>query len=307
MKAWGDWVCSAIKKEAEEAYSGQIVFEVPPEPRVKDEESFVNKAITRGKNYDDPLSQIEDQVGVRFVVLLVDQVRKLGKVIEEHPGWRWDKARDVDQERLDRPFHFDYQSMHYVVRSLSNITVENTVIPAGTACEVQVRTLLQHAYAQLSHDLLYKPTLATLPEISRCVARSMALIETTDNLFMEASRESLKASAEIDRILRICRDLFPLRFGRGAQHETKIESFILDRYAGFLSEIEEDTLNGVSKLNSLKSWRTGNPDHPLVDLGVCIAVFALVKEYPRTALENWPLDPAFLEPIYTQLGISYSA
>lgn len=50
-------------------------------------------------------------------------------------------------------------------------------------CEVQIRTLLQHAYAELVHDSIYKPVGRVPPKAERQVARSMALMETTDELF----------------------------------------------------------------------------------------------------------------------------
>ncbi|EPI1485961.1 hypothetical protein CY817_001824 [Neisseria gonorrhoeae] len=76
------------------------------------------------------------------------------------------------------------QSKHYEIRpKQAFITPENVSIPADLCCEVQVRSLLQHAYAELVHDNIYKPDGNVPKQAEREVAKSMALMETTDDLF----------------------------------------------------------------------------------------------------------------------------
>ncbi|TOO37902.1 (p)ppGpp synthetase, partial [Vibrio parahaemolyticus] len=79
--------------------------------------------------------------------------------------------------------------MHYVVRARVDLQVKGLMIKAGTPCEIQVRTLLQHAYAELTHDAVYKAKTVVEPEVHRTVAKSMALIETTDDFFSDVNNK----------------------------------------------------------------------------------------------------------------------
>ena len=65
--------------------------------------------------------------------------------------------------------------------------LEGVTIPKGLTCEVQVRTLLQHAYSELSHSRIYKPSFDPDAKVKRVIAKSMALLETTDDFFEEVN------------------------------------------------------------------------------------------------------------------------
>ena len=59
---------------------------------------------------------------------------------------------------------------------------DNSVKPYLT-CEIQIRTLLQHAFAEVSHDSTYKGPYKNDKGILRHLAKSMALMEATDDYF----------------------------------------------------------------------------------------------------------------------------
>ena len=105
-------------------------------------------------------------------------------------------AKDFSGERQNKPEAFDYQSKHYEIRPKTNLTLEGSLlIPQELCCEVQVRSLLQHAYAELVHDNIYKPDGIVPPQAKREVAKSMALMETTDDLFSK-TLQILRAANE---------------------------------------------------------------------------------------------------------------
>lgn len=102
--------------------------------------------------------------------------------------WSAVKARDHEQEIEKNPFVFDYQSLHYVVRSTDKAKYDDEKIPPNIPCEIQVRTLLQHAYSELTHDTIYKPSVTATSKMKRAAAKSMALIETTGDFFNEVDK-----------------------------------------------------------------------------------------------------------------------
>ncbi|WP_274539496.1 (p)ppGpp synthetase [Escherichia coli] len=113
--------------------------------------------------------------------------------------WEYSEDRDFIKEKEEKPYLFDYQSVHYVVKNLESIEIENISIPVGTPCEIQVRTLLQHAYAEVSHDSVYKCKAQPSAEIKRRMARTIALMESTDELFLLARNELNKSNEKIER------------------------------------------------------------------------------------------------------------
>lgn len=181
--AWGDCVVDSITKDLDTSLGDRAreFIKIPVVPRVKDLSSALGKIARKG--YEDPVSRMTDVVGCRFVILLKNELELICNAIEKQGLWTASRDRHFEEEIKENPQLFDYQSLHYIVRAAADIDYMGVKISAGTPCEIQVRTLLQHAYAELTHDNLYKPNQAVPDHAKRYVARSMALMETTDELF----------------------------------------------------------------------------------------------------------------------------
>jgi len=90
----------------------------------------------------------------------------------------------VEEER------FGYQSVHYLVR-LSNA---RAALPeyqrfAGAITEVQVRTILQHAWAEIEHDIQYKSSAAIPRDIRRRFMALAGMLELADREFQAIQDE----------------------------------------------------------------------------------------------------------------------
>lgn len=185
LHAWGSHIASHV-----EANCGTLL-KVPAQVRVKDPTSARGKQLR--KNYSSPATQMTDLVGARFVVLTSVDLSPVRSFLESFDGWDAQQARDPDEEIARDPATFGYQSHHYEVRPREPVDLAGGLVTRDVCCEVQVRTLLQHAYAELTHDTLYKPSQVVPSQSQRLVARSMALMETTDDLLckaVEAVREA---------------------------------------------------------------------------------------------------------------------
>lgn len=132
----------------------------------------------REKSYRE-LADVPDLCGVRLVAFYLDDVERIGDLIESnldvveavHHG-----GRDVDQ--------FGYQSDHYVVRLDSGrAKLPEWSAYDGLLAEVQVRTILQHAWAVISHKLDYRSEAAVPSATRRSLFRVSALLESGDELF----------------------------------------------------------------------------------------------------------------------------
>lgn len=188
--AWGNFVvskiCELVKASVDEE-TFKTLFKVPPNSRPKDRDSAIKKQ--KKKNYANPKEQMTDLVGARFVVLLKTQIDLVEDAVINYSGWSRSRDRSPEHEQSDNPRLFDYQSVHYVVRNNQDRDHDGIKIPAGTPCEVQIRTLLQHAYAELVHDKFYKADHPIPATAERIVARCMALMESTDHMFCAAVDE----------------------------------------------------------------------------------------------------------------------
>ena len=72
-----------------------IFIRLPAKPRLKQDGSLITKAFYRDdKNYKNPFDEITDKVGVRFVVLLENEIEVVCKAIESCGEWDWCKDKD---------------------------------------------------------------------------------------------------------------------------------------------------------------------------------------------------------------------
>ena len=152
-ESWGKYVLETIRDEAKDQ---GIKLRFPPSVRVKEIESFLEKALYRKKNYKDPFNEIEDKVGVRFYVLLEKEINKISSIIEKCDIWNYSKDRDYFQEMIESPVDFNYKSVHYVLKNKNELFYNDIIIPQNTVCDIQIRTLLQHAHCELMYDTVYK-------------------------------------------------------------------------------------------------------------------------------------------------------
>lgn len=300
---WGVLVTDTIVGELSKTEKVDEFLKMRPFPRVKEENSLVAKAFFRGKNYQDPYNEITDKVGARFVVLLVEHINVIKTIIQSCKLWDYSLDRDFEEERRQKPTLFEYQSIHYIVRNKQSIMVSGFTIPANTPCEIQIRTLLQHAYAELAHNTIYKPIGKVPPEVHRIIARSMALIETTDALFSHASEMiEMKAQEQkkwMDELTRLY-----LSIADSPQIVDKLNMFIYDAMDELVSS---DDLMAVAGFIKEHSWLKGSvashyTDNLLYRQPIVILLYYLIDRKQRTILSKWPLPEKYLEPLFTDLG-----
>lgn len=312
LDALGRWVMDSII-EALEAQLGSKsavskFLQIPPKPRVKETDSFLEKALVR-KRKTDPLSEITDQVGIRFVVLLLEDIDRIGKIVESGP-WTAQKDRDFQQERLEKADYFAYQSDHFVIRTRSEVTHEGILIPAGLPCEIQIRTILQHAYAEMAHNSSYKPPVK-LPEedqkhINRSLAKGSALIETTDDVFGDIKKRLRDYNESVTALLVRSSEIYRTITGEPANPNTALGEIIAEEYRGMLKGVTPDMLNTWADerpwlKESLLKKRASSVfyrDSVVILLGL------LVTENETAVPKRWPVDSDYLEDFYSTLGIS---
>ena len=164
------------------------------EARAKDPESFGTKAEApsdndpRAPKYPNPLGQITDLAGVRIITFFPRDVATIGHCIRE----QFEVIEHTDLSRtLIREERFGYQSDHFLVKLSSDRTVLPEYEPhRGLVAEVQVRTILQHAWAEIEHDIRYKSAITIPNSIRRRFMALAGVLEIADREF-QAIQEPL--------------------------------------------------------------------------------------------------------------------
>jgi putative GTP pyrophosphokinase len=183
---WYEWLTERLKERivTSLAEAGIDVFNV--ESRTKSAQSFVGKIEARKDvKFEDPLREIIDLVGVRVITYYLEDVEKVGELIQRE--FQVDKAVAVDKAS-DEPDRFGYKSVHYVVM-LSPRRRDSREWPPDVRAEIQVRTALQHAWSAVHHKLDYKSTIANPKELQRRLFRLNALFELADEQFSQLRDE----------------------------------------------------------------------------------------------------------------------
>ncbi len=153
--------------------------------REKSVSSFAEKAVRRFGDHPDAVHQLTDLCGARVIVQTTEQVQAVRQFIEAN----FDILEADDKVLRLSEREFGYRDMHYIVRRLPGrdealvITPREAAAIADKRAEIQVRTWLQHAWADTLHDRIYKNKLTIPAGMRRTGNLLAALMEEGDRVF----------------------------------------------------------------------------------------------------------------------------
>ncbi|QYJ03418.1 DUF429 domain-containing protein [Nocardioides panacisoli] len=154
--------------------------------RAKGVASFAAKAArTDGGRpvYLDPLREITDQIGIRVITYVHSDVQAVVELLDDQVVVLDD--RDMGRETANEG-RFGYASRHLLI-SLDPAREGQPAYEAlrGRQAQVQIRTVLQHAWAEFEHDIRYKGTIPDehVPDFDRRFTLAAGLLELADREF----------------------------------------------------------------------------------------------------------------------------
>ncbi|MCJ8510212.1 RelA/SpoT domain-containing protein [Rhizobium lemnae] len=124
--------------------------------RPKSVERFMGKAAAEkdGKaKYEDPLHQIQDQIGARIITFYKDDVHRISEEVQ-----RYFHAIESKDMLPENEWEFGYFGNHHILmlqQDLIDPSFDKNLVPY--CFELQIKTLFQHAWSEANHDLGYKP------------------------------------------------------------------------------------------------------------------------------------------------------
>jgi len=154
--------------------------------RTKTKESILEK-IDR-KSYKDPANQLTDLTGIRVVGYFESDISKISDLISS--AFNIDISNSLNQDEKLSVDQIGYRSVHFVC----DIGQARADLPefanlSNLKFEIQVRTVLQHAWAELAHDRNYKFLGKLPPEIERKLFLYAGMLEIADKGFSELSNQ----------------------------------------------------------------------------------------------------------------------
>jgi predicted RNase H-like nuclease/ppGpp synthetase/RelA/SpoT-type nucleotidyltranferase len=154
--------------------------------RAKGVASFAAKAartVDGERVFADPLVEITDQIGIRVITYVQSDVDAVAELLDDQVVVHDD--RDLGRETASEG-RFGYASRHLLI----GLDSAREGLPAyenllGRLAQVQIRTVLQHAWAQFEHDIRYKGTIPDehVPDFDRRFTLAAGLLELADREF----------------------------------------------------------------------------------------------------------------------------
>lgn len=174
------------------------------EMRLKSRASLATKLARPDRNYAD-LWEVTDLVGLRVIVYFEDAVDRVAELIERRLPV--DLSHSIDKRHRREPGAFGYRSLHYVCRlGEGDVSASAEVPPERARCEVQVRTVLEHAWAEIEHDLGYKAPAAVPEPVRRRLDRLAGMLELADQEFVAIRRELDEYIEKLPRRIEVAGD-----------------------------------------------------------------------------------------------------
>ena len=199
--------------------------------------------------YADPLQEVTDQIGVRVITYVHSDVAAVAELLDEELSILDD--RDLGEETA-RAGRFGYASRHLLVRTEAGDDEQHPEL-VGERASVQVRTVLQHAWAEFEHDIRYKGNVPedAAADLDRRFTLAAGLIELADREFATI-RERIQAAApgtlaELDADHIVGQELATFLAG----HYSDAGWSHTDHYdwiAGLLAQLGIDTVDDLADL-----------------------------------------------------------
>lgn len=164
--------------------------------RAKSLNSFCEKILR--KSINNPLKEIADLSGVRIVYLYLSDCPKIEALIEKEFKVI-EKANKVKEQKPDR---FGYGALHYLVKLGKQASGARYDDLKNLVCEIQVRTILQDAWAIVGHHLSYKQESDVPIVLKRKLNALSGLFETADDQFDRLRDERIKYRGDVKKDLR---------------------------------------------------------------------------------------------------------
>ncbi len=230
--------------------SSEIKLGFPIQSRVKSWGSIdekIDRLNLKLKSIDD----LQDIVGLRLTLVFLRDANKIKSLLEN----TFDIVKSYNTSARLKNDQFGYSSQHIILKCPNDwCAVPSLSHLSNFKAEIQIRTLAQHIWAEVSHQLQYKNEENVPGEILRSIYRSSALLETIDLEFERVLNEREKYREEIkkDKVhdeMPINSDNLELLLDELLPKDNKDEDG--ENYSLLISDIKALEIREISKLRDI--------------------------------------------------------
>ncbi len=191
--------------------------------RIKDEVSLLGKLELKQKYSS--INDVTDILGVRILTYLPKEVDAIVSVLED-TFWV-DRKNSVDKRVMEEN-EFGYMSYHLVL-AIDHFADNDPQAESfkGLTFEVQIRTVLQHAWAEIEHDIGYKNPFEIPSYLKRRFFRLASLLELADDEFQNIVNKIDDYKTEMREKLQTNEEIIELNYV--SLNQFIVSSYILER------------------------------------------------------------------------------
>jgi ppGpp synthetase/RelA/SpoT-type nucleotidyltranferase len=191
------------------------------EARAKAPASVAAKVLR--KKYGSPSRQMTDLVGARVITFYADEVDPIALLLGSR--LKVDVKRSVDKRRSLGLREFGYRSVHLICEAQGGQLTRFPFL-MGIRFEVQVRSLLEHSWAETEHEIVYKSGVVFPDEFKRKFSSIAATLEFVDDAYVALRERERQLVAEYQQ-----------RYAAGLDDNLRLDAA---RLVGLMQAIEGD-------------------------------------------------------------------
>lgn len=227
------------------------------ESRAKSVDSVRLKVLRKG--YGNPGMQLTDKIGTRIITHFEPDVDRVAKYVRDYLDL--DEKRSIDKRISLGLTEFGYRSLHFVGTIRDDRIRMGYERLKGVRFELQIRSILEHAWAEIEHDAVYKSGLKLPDSMTRQLSAIAGTLEILDHQFerLRAQRGELISKYEDEYLA-----------GDGLDETLDSARLIANLNAQFPRGI-----------GWLESERTGKPFPPGIESTCVYALSAVGVKSPR--------------------------
>lgn len=178
-----------VKQKLNDTFREAGLLVAAIESRVKAYDSLAGKLELKGQKYKS-LADITDILGLRVITFYIDDVDKVASAVEKLFEIDWENT--IDKRKIHEIDSFGYLSLHYIC----------SVPGFPYRFEIQMRTLLQHAWANMDHDTGYKSGVEIPKRYLRNMSRLAGMLELVDDEFSKIRIELTDYRRKVQSLVR---------------------------------------------------------------------------------------------------------
>ena len=194
-------VLSEIMSKIEEKLRKTIKLASNPtyKSRVKSFNSYYRKVLRLKSDEAEKNNFVEltDMMGIRVICAFLEDLSEVEQQIKENFV-----VKEVEYKGAQQSFReFGYESVHVLVSIPKDCMPKkcSLPLPESLVCEIQIRTILQDAWAEVEHELIYKSEFTPFDmPLRRKLASMNASLTLADIIFQEIRDYQKKLQGEVE-------------------------------------------------------------------------------------------------------------